>query len=118
MIMSMKQVSNAILWLLVAIYAIVSLISPLHYMLVFIAFVFSLLHGARRYRWSGILAFLIICVAVSNILEISSITNGFPFGHYHYTNVVAPLIGLVPFRLLFHRLSGLGAQHRASRRCT
>jgi uncharacterized membrane protein len=61
----------------------------LHYMLVFIAFVFSLLHGARRYRWSGILALLIIGVAVSNILEISSITNGFPFGHYHYTNVVA-----------------------------
>jgi hypothetical protein len=75
--MSMKQVSNAILWLLVAIYAIVSLISPLHYMLVFIAFVFSLLHGAKRYRWSGILAFLISCVAVSNILEISSI-RGLP----------------------------------------
>ena len=47
------------------------------------------------------MALLIICVAVSNMLEISSITNGFPFGHYHYTNVVAPLIGLVPVTLSF-----------------
>ncbi len=99
--MNMKQISNAILWILVGLYAIMAPIGPLHFMLVFLAFAFSLLHGGRRYGWRSTLVFLIISTAVSNILEISSITNGFPFGHYHYTNVVGPLIGLVPVTLSF-----------------
>jgi len=57
--------------------------------------VFALIHGAARYRWSGVLAFLVICLVVSNILENTSILSGFPFGHYHYTS--GPKIFLVPW---------------------
>jgi len=48
-----------------------------------------------RYRWSGILAFLVVCLVVSNILENTSILTGFPFGHYHYTS--RPMLFLVPW---------------------
>src|SRR3984893_6564573 len=57
--------------------------------------VFALFHGTLRYRWSGVLAFLIFCLVVSNILENTSILTGFPFGHYHYTS--GPKIFLVPW---------------------
>src|SRR6202140_2918145 len=57
--------------------------------------VFALIHGAARYRWSGVLAFLVICLVVSNILENTSILSGFPFGYYHYTS--GPKIFLVPW---------------------
>jgi putative membrane protein len=56
--------------------------------------VFALIHGAVRYRWRGVLAFLIICLVVSNVLENTSILTGFPFGHYHYTS--GPKLLLVP----------------------
>jgi putative membrane protein len=56
--------------------------------------VFAFVHGALRYRWSGVLAFLVICLVVSNILENTSILTGFPFGHYHYTS--GPRLFLVP----------------------
>src|ERR1700716_3134696 len=56
--------------------------------------VFAFVHGALRYRWSGVLAFLVICLVVSNILENTSILTGFPFGHYHYTS--GPKLFLVP----------------------
>src|ERR1700730_4880676 len=91
LLMNMKKVSNSILWILVALYAIVSLVGPLHALLIFLVIAFGLLHGARRYRWRGILAFLIICLVVSNLLELTSITTGFPFGHYHYTDLVGPM---------------------------
>ncbi|MER6936245.1 carotenoid biosynthesis protein [Nocardioides sp. NPDC127514] len=46
---------------------------------------FALLHGAWRYGWPGIWAFLIPGFVISNIMENLSITTGFPFGDYHYT---------------------------------
>src|SRR5450432_302852 len=46
--------------------------------LVAIPSAFALLHGARKYQWSGILTFLVICLVVSNVLENTSILTGFP----------------------------------------
>jgi putative membrane protein len=98
----MKKVSTPILWALVVLYALVSLANPLFSLsipapLVLLPpIVFGLLHGAARYRWSGILAFIIICLVVSNILENTSILTGFPFGHYHYTANLGPKLFLVP----------------------
>src|ERR1700674_657444 len=57
--------------------------------------VFAFIHGALRYLWSGVLAFLVVCLVVSNIFENTSILTGFPFGHYHYTS--GPKIFLVPW---------------------
>ena len=93
-----------ILWILVAVYAVAefantvfSLSIPLAPLLLVLV-AFSLIHGAIRYRWSGIATFIVICLVVSNILENTSILTGFPFGHYYYTSgsALGPKIFLVP----------------------
>ncbi len=53
--------------------------------LIMVQLVFVLLHGARRYGWSGIAVFVVAGLVISNILENLSIATGFPFGNYHYT---------------------------------
>jgi putative membrane protein len=88
-----------ILWVLVVLLTVARLattaFSPsLTIPVVMAAAVFAFIHGALRYRWSGVLAFLVICLVVSNILENTSILTGFPFGHYHYTS--GPRLFLVP----------------------
>src|ERR1700694_3281899 len=65
-------------------------------LLVLVAVAFGLIHGAMRYRWSGIVTFIVIALVVSNILENTSILTGFPFGHYHYTDALGPKLFLVP----------------------
>ncbi len=96
------RVLTGILWVLAGVYAaatysnmLFSLSIPIGAVLL-VAVVFSLLHGAMRYRWSGIAAFIVICLVVSNILENTSILTGFPFGHYHYTDSLGPKLFLVP----------------------
>jgi uncharacterized membrane protein len=91
-----------ILWVLIVVYAVAEVvisvmpqsIPPAFLVLTLVAF--ALIHGALRYRWSGILIFIVICLVVSNILENTSILTGFPFGHYHYTGVLGPKLFLVP----------------------
>jgi len=98
----MRKVSIYVLWVLVVVYAVVKLLNqalPLHVpiaLVVLIPAVFGLLHGALRYKWSGIVTFLVTCLVVSNLLENASIMTGFPFGHYHYTDVLGPKLLLVP----------------------
>src|SRR2546429_2924099 len=87
------------LWVLVVLLAVTRLattaFSPsLTIPVVMAAAVFALLHGALRYRWSGILAFLVVCLLVTHILEDTSILTGFPFCHYPYTS--GPLVFLLP----------------------
>jgi uncharacterized membrane protein len=57
---------------------------------------FGLLHGASIYGWRGILCFVALCLGVSNIMENLSILTGFPFGWYHYSNLMGPKLFLVP----------------------
>ena len=97
---------NPILWGLVAAYAGVTLVITvfpgvipvpiLIPVLTLLPVAFALLHGARRYGWAGILVFLVLCLAVSNVLENVSILTGFPFGHYYYTSNLGPKLFLVP----------------------
>src|SRR5438132_9462497 len=98
----MRKVSTYVLWVLVVVYAVVELVNPvfpLHIpipLVLLIPIVFGLVHGAMRYRWSGIVTFIVICLVVSNILENTSILTGFPFGHYHYTDALGLKLFLVP----------------------
>src|SRR6202790_2941736 len=91
-----------LLWALVVLYVVMTLLGTLTSipaLLVsgpLVGVVFALIHGARRYRWSGILTFLVVSLVVSNILENTSILTGFPFGHYHYTSDLGPKLFLVP----------------------
>jgi uncharacterized membrane protein len=97
-----RKLSATILWVLAAAYAValianisLGLSIPIALVLL-ISVVFALIHGATRYGWSGIAAFVVICLLVSNILENTSILTGFPFGHYHYTDQLGPKLFLVP----------------------
>src|ERR1700674_5812949 len=79
-----------VLWVVVVVLVLAKLGStlfsvPSPLVAVLLGVVFALFHGALRYRWSGVLTFLAICLVVSNVLENLSILTGFPFGHYHYT---------------------------------
>jgi len=60
---------------------------------------FALVHGISNYGGRTILWFVVICLVVSNIAENLSIVTGFPFGHYHYTDVLGPKLFLVPITI-------------------
>lgn len=96
------KLSLNVLWVLVAAYAAVILLSivalfPIGIPLVLLlSLSFALIHGALRYRWSGIVTFIVMALVVSNILENTSILTGFPFGHYYYTDALGPKLFLVP----------------------
>ena len=60
---------------------------------------FTLVHGAVVYRLRGILIFVLLTVLLGNFLENLSIFSGFPFGHYHFTDVMGPKILAVPILL-------------------
>jgi uncharacterized membrane protein len=61
--------------------------------------IFTLIHGAIRYRARGILTFVAICLVVGNGSENLSILTGFPFGHYYFTDVMGPKLLNVPILL-------------------
>ena len=97
-----KGLITTILWVLAAAYA-VALVANIAFglgipigVVLLISVVFALIHGAVRYGWSGIVAFVAICLVLSNILENTSILTGFPFGHYHYPVALGPKLFLVP----------------------
>ena len=102
----MKKGITPLLWTLVVINVVLTLgnaVFPNHIpvpllipILVVVPLAFALLHGAVRYRWSGILILLVLCLVVSNVLENTSILTGFPFGHYYYTSNLGPKLFLVP----------------------
>ncbi len=96
------KLTTTILWVLAAAYA-VALVANIAFQLsipialvLLLSVVFALIHGAVRYGWSGIAVFIAVCLVVSNILENTSILTGFPFGHYHYTDLLGPKLFLVP----------------------
>jgi uncharacterized membrane protein len=96
------NMTKTILWVLAAVYA-VALIANISFglsipiaLVLLVSVVFALVHGAVRYGWRGLAAFIVICLVVSNILENTSILTGFPFGHYHYTDSLGPKLFLVP----------------------
>jgi uncharacterized membrane protein len=57
---------------------------------------FALIHGAKRYGRSIIAVFMVFTFIVVTILESTSILAGFPLGHYYYTSLLGPKLGLIP----------------------
>src|SRR5216683_5284807 len=102
----MKKGVTPLLWTLVVIDVVLTLVNavfPNHIpvpllipLLIVVPLAFALFHGAVRYKWSGIITFLVMCLVVSNIFENTSILTGFPFGHYYYTAGLGPKLFLVP----------------------
>src|ERR1700738_2676985 len=111
-----QRLSTSILWLLIAAYAAVTVIpdafprmfaSPFNVpAAVLLSLCFGLIHGAIRYGIGGIAVFLALCLGISNVMENIGVLTGFPFGHYHYTDVRGTKLLLVPLgtrRRLFRR---------------
>jgi putative membrane protein len=95
-----------LLWLLVALLAIESLIgefyhrtAPLTALHLTILLTFAFVHGAMRYGLRGMIAFAVICLVVSNLIENLGVATGFPFGPYHYTDALGPKLGYVPLMI-------------------
>lgn len=95
----------SILWLLVALLAIETLVGefyrtvPLTVLHLLILLTFAFVHGALRYGTKGIIAFAVICLVVSNLIENLGVATGFPFGPYHYTDALGPKLGYVPLMI-------------------
>ena len=57
---------------------------------------FALVHGIATYGAKTMAWFVVVCLVVSNAAENLSIVTGFPFGHYHYTDVLGSKLFYVP----------------------
>ena len=57
---------------------------------------FALVHGISVYGGRTMLWLIIVCLVVSDVAENLSIVTGFPFGHYHYTDILGSKLFLVP----------------------
>jgi putative membrane protein len=61
---------------------------------------FVLIHGSKRYGWDNLFIFFGITFLVSWSIESVSIALGFPFGGYHYTELLGARIGAVQLAVL------------------
>jgi putative membrane protein len=84
-----------------------------------IAYVF--LHGKARYGTAALGRFVLIVFAIAWLFETISVLTGFPFGNYHYTEIMAPYLWHVPvFVLPAYALMGYASWSLATlilRRC-
>src|ERR1700688_4421479 len=100
-----KVRATPLLWALIAIYAVARVGQAFPGRVPMLAVVgchvpaplfFAFVHGARRYGLRGMLVFAALCLIIGNSLENLSVLTGFPFGHYHFTDVMGPKIFNVP----------------------
>jgi uncharacterized membrane protein len=73
--------------------------TPLVAMEVFSAFALAVVDGARRWGIRGVAVFVAICTVVGNIVENVGVATGFPYGHYHFLDVMGPKLFVVPVLL-------------------
>jgi putative membrane protein len=101
--------SDYFLWLLVPIAALVSVLQGIEispYMtlngpifIVTVCVLFAFVHGYKRYGVKHLLVFFAISAFFGMFYENLSITTGFPFGHYHYSNQLGPKFLYAPYIL-------------------
>jgi uncharacterized membrane protein len=103
------QVSNALLWVFIALYVLMGAARLLHnadlqrltpFISVAILMGFAIVHGMPRYGGVHFGVFFILTVVISWSYETSSILTGFPFGHYVYTDKLGPKLWLVPLLIM------------------
>lgn len=61
---------------------------------------YVILHGKRRYGGAVLGRFMLIVFAIAWFFETLGVITGFPFGNYHYTDVMAPYLWHVPIFVL------------------
>jgi uncharacterized membrane protein len=101
-------VTVAILWALLALYAAARILQVFPGRVPMLAVValhvlppaiFALIHGAMFYRARGILFFVTLCLVLGNIFENLGVLIGFPYGRYHFTDLMGPKLFAVPVLL-------------------
>jgi len=101
------RTANALLFFLLALYAMVRVLevangAPQTWIValeVLSALGFALPDGARHYGWRGILVFAALCSIIGNIVENIGISTGFPFGRYEFLDLMGPRLFHVPVLL-------------------
>lgn len=68
---------------------------------------FAIAHGSVLYGRRGTSIFAAFCVGFGSIAELLSLRTGFPFGHYHFTDVMGPKVLGLPVLLALAYL-GIG----------
>lgn len=88
-------------WIIIIILAVYNMTSevlinlgPIIPVLMFVLFTF--IHGSKNFGIKKMLFFFTITFIVSWGYETLSILTGFPFGNYHYTDLLGPKLWLVP----------------------
>lgn len=102
--------SNRLIWLVIAIYALFALAKPfiagtglqelVPAVSILMPFLFVLLHSPKQIGWANLAAFFVACFIISWGYESLSIATGFPFGNYHYTDNLGPKLGTVPLLIM------------------
>ncbi|KMW57111.1 C-1'-hydroxylase CruF [Candidatus Rhodobacter oscarellae] len=61
---------------------------------------FAFWHGALRYGWRKMFILFIMVFGTGFTFETMSVLTGFPFGHYHYTELLGWQLGVVPVSVM------------------
>lgn len=61
--------------------------------------VFAWIHGREVYRAQGIAVFTALSLGIGSFVELVSLRNGFPFGHYFFTDLMGPKVFGLPVLL-------------------
>ena len=68
---------------------------------------FAIVHGSALYGWTGMSMFAVFCLGFGTLAESLSLRTGFPFGRYHFTDVMGPKVFQLPLLLALAYL-GIG----------
>ncbi len=97
--MKTRRLAEPILWLITAAYIAFVVTNSFFHLIkpglaaidtVLFLIGFAILHALLRYSLKDFVVFAVITFFISNAYENVSILTGFPFGHYHYSDVLAP----------------------------
>ena len=61
---------------------------------------FAFWHGALRYGWGRMFIFFLMVFGTGFTFETMSVLTGFPFGNYHYTELLGWQLGVVPLSVM------------------
>lgn len=102
--------ANALLWLVIALYAAFAAAKPLlagtslfilvPLVAILAPVLFVLLHAPRQIGWKNLAVFFLLAFVISWSYESLSIATGFPFGNYHYTDSLGWKLGTVPLLIM------------------
>jgi len=97
--------TDILLAILLIIYLVVGGISqfigdPRNLIASFALLFFVVIHGVLRYGIKNLVVFFVITFAISWTTETLGVAYGFPFGNYHYTDVLGFKLGTVPIIIM------------------